>query len=107
MRRPSFFLLIYIRVPESRFRLAIAFPVFVVTDVLDSLASLVRVADLIVPKALRRLDAEIIERFEWGGGIGSVLSMASGLWRELMWYGSWTFIDISTEDGVRVMLKFM
>lgn len=106
MRRPSFFLLICIRVPEPRFRLVIPFPVFVVTDVLESLDSLVHVAGLVIPKVLRRVDEKIAEWFGTGG-VRLALSTASGLWRELVWNGSWTFVDISTEDGIRVVIKFV
>ncbi len=98
-RRPSLFLVVAIK--SGRFRLFLPFPLFVITDFVNSVVTLAAFGLWFVPRSART--------FYWTWGRFGITSRTVwGLrhaWEALINRGSWTLVDIEDERGNMVKIR--
>lgn len=95
-KRPSFYMLCVIQIPEWKRRLIIPLPLFLVDEILA-----------LVPLALSvvRLTpaAKVVKKVD----INKVYPVIAETWRTLRHSGPFTVVDLASGDGTRVLLKII
>ena len=101
MKRPSFFLVVFIKTPDKRWGIPLVMPLFVLQDAVSAGLQLLKAIMWAFPGVKRALRDAFPEGIPpdiiWS--VGKILS-------ELRVYGSWTLVDILAEDGTRVLVRF-
>lgn len=100
--RPSFFMLILIKNQNMKRSLPIILPVFAICDAIGAALSIFQALLWISPRLRRVIKKGVPGRFTL-----DQIGVAENIIYELASYGTWTFIDIATEDGTRVLVKFI
>lgn len=110
-RRPSLFLLIYVKRgdshPRPRRLPPLVLPLFVVEDALESAANLVRLAFWLSPRLRTTVEKELARHLPGRPVVSHLLREVRRFIHELRAHGSWTFADISTNDGTRIWVRFL
>lgn len=102
IKRPSLFMIVFIKSPEMRWGLPIILPLFAIGDAVDAVLRLLRVAMWVSPKVRGSLREAFPE-----GLSPDILWSARDILYGLRQYGSWTLADIATGDGTRVLVRFV
>ena len=113
-RIPSFFLVLTLKLPEMRFCVPIVIPMFVVEDLLESVAIAVRVFSFLAPSLKRKME-RYTERYKsmfyWNNGepdVTAVFDFVSELVRELRSFGRFTLLEVSDRsEGLTITLRLI
>ncbi|HHY48053.1 MAG TPA: hypothetical protein GX506_12230 [Firmicutes bacterium] len=105
MRRPSLFMVTYIKTPGLRMGIPFVVPRFVVFETVGAAFSLLRLVMWASPRLRSRFRA--VRADLHGLTVQGIIDAAHDILRELWSQGSWTFVDIKAEDGTRILIRFI
>ena len=112
-RIPSFFLLLTLKLPDMRFCIPIAVPLFVLEDLLESASIAIGVLGFLFPSAKRRIQHSAkgckgLSRWDEEFDIMAVSEVMSELVRKLRSYGRFTLLEVSDgSQGVAITLRLI
>ncbi|MBS3938627.1 MAG: hypothetical protein KGZ50_08670 [Peptococcaceae bacterium] len=102
MRLPNFFLLCTVRFPGRRLPLIIPLPIFLVDELLDSLGSFLWLVPL--PRGLKQKGRVFLFS---AATLPLALQTAQRAWHKIRMSGSYTLLEVRSQQGVHVLIKFI
>ncbi|HPZ91530.1 MAG TPA: hypothetical protein PK192_00220 [Bacillota bacterium] len=118
LRIPSFFLVVTLKLPGTRFPVPIVLPLFVLDDLLESVDVVMGIMSRVCPRLSKRIQCTTIRcsvsqdksvlGLEGDLDIRSMLKACSELIKELRSYGRFTLVEVSSEsEGVHVTVRLV
>jgi len=127
VRRPSVLLLIDVKPASGGPRIIVPIPIAAITVLVETIGSwapaLKRLGVRLPKRISRHLEqhtrvaatkipvninaGEGAKRWDGGSVVESALGAVEALWRELISYGSWDFVNVKSSSGDRVVIRFV